>query len=97
MGNRRNASATVAMTAVQMANSICIESKKKNMTSNDIEAPSGRHIACIESNVWMPFDDFPSLLFDDEFSPSVSSLEPVSPEIQRNEYLFWNFWIHFFE
>ena len=51
MGNRRNASATVAMTAVQMAKSICIESKKKNMTSNDIEAPNGRHIACIESNV----------------------------------------------
>ena len=51
MGNRRNAKATVAMTAVQIANNICIESKKKNMTSNDIEAPNGRHIACIESSV----------------------------------------------
>ena len=40
MGKRRNAKATVAITAVQIANNICIESKKKNMTSNDIEAPN---------------------------------------------------------
>jgi len=32
MGNSRNASATVAITAVQIANNICIESKKKNIT-----------------------------------------------------------------
>lgn len=37
--------------AVQTANSICIESKKKNMTSKDMEAPSGKHRACIVSNV----------------------------------------------
>lgn len=37
--------------AVQTANNICIESKKKNITSNDIDAPSGRQSACIVSNV----------------------------------------------
>ena len=40
---------------VQMANSICMESKKKNMTSSEIEAPSGRHMAWRESSVWIPF------------------------------------------
>jgi hypothetical protein len=39
------------MTAVQIAKSICIESKKKNMTSSDTEAPSGKHMACRESRV----------------------------------------------
>lgn len=34
-----------------MANSICIESKKKNITNNDMDAPKGRHNACIVSNV----------------------------------------------
>lgn len=38
--------------AVQMAKSICMESKKKNMINKDTEAPSGRHSACIVSNVW---------------------------------------------
>ena len=77
MGNRRNASATVAMTAVQMAKSICIESKKKNMTSSDIEAPNGRHIACIESRVCIPlaFDSFPP----DGESESPSSFDSSSP------------------
>ena len=42
------------MTAVHIANSICIESKKKNMTNNEIEAPRGKHIACKESKVCMP-------------------------------------------
>ena len=51
MGSSRKARATVAMTAVQMANNICIESKKKNMTSSETEAPSGKHIACSESRV----------------------------------------------
>lgn len=37
--------------AVQTAKSICIESKKKNMTSSDTDAPSGRQRACIVSNV----------------------------------------------
>ena len=80
MGNRRNANATVAITAVQIANNICIESKKKNMTSKDIEAPNGRHIACIESSVWIPLF-FPSLPPDDEdVSDSPSSLDSSSPE-----------------
>lgn len=37
--------------AVQTANNSCIESKKKNMINNDIEAPKGKHSACIVSNV----------------------------------------------
>lgn len=37
--------------AVQTANSNCIESKKKNIMSSDMEAPSGRHSACIVSSV----------------------------------------------
>ena len=57
MGSRRKASATVAMTAVQEAKSICMESKKKNMTRREMEAPSGRHMACRESRVWMPLEE----------------------------------------
>ena len=63
------------MTAVQMAKSICIESKKKNMTSNDTEAPSGKHMACKESRVWIPLEPFGS---------PFSSLPSFSPEK-----LFW--------
>jgi len=37
--------------AVHIANNICIESKKKNMTNNDIEAPRGKHKACMVSSV----------------------------------------------
>lgn len=37
--------------AVHIAKSICIESKKKNMTRSEMEAPSGRHSACIVSKV----------------------------------------------
>jgi hypothetical protein len=37
--------------AVQMANSICMESKKKNMTRRETEAPRGKHKACIVSKV----------------------------------------------
>ena len=44
----------MAITAVQEAKSICIESKKKNMTSSEMDAPRGRHIACRESRVWIP-------------------------------------------
>jgi len=54
MGKRRKANATVAMTAVQLAKSICRESKKKNRTRSEMEAPKGRHMACNESKVWMP-------------------------------------------
>ena len=82
IGNRRNASATVAITAVQIANNICIESKKKNMTSKDIEAPNGRHIACMESRVCIPFA-FPSFPPVDELSESPSSLDSSSPTHQE--------------
>ena len=68
IGSSKKANATVAMTAVQMANNICIESKKKNMTSNDTEAPNGKHIACNESKVWIP----------DELALPDSSLSLVS-------------------
>lgn len=37
--------------AVQTAKSNCIESKKKNITNNETEAPSGKHNACIVSSV----------------------------------------------
>jgi len=37
--------------AVQIANNICIESKKKNITSSEMDAPKGRHNACIVSRV----------------------------------------------
>ena len=84
IGSKRNAKATVAITAVHIANNICIESKKKNMTSSDIEAPNGRHIACIESRVCIPlaFDSFPP---DDE-SESPSSFDSSSPnsKIQKS-------------
>ncbi len=42
MGSSRNARATVAMMAVQTANNNCIESKKKNITRRDTDAPRGR-------------------------------------------------------
>lgn len=51
MGRSKNANATVAIIAVHTANSICIESKKKNITNSDTDAPSGRQRACIVSNV----------------------------------------------
>ena len=38
--------------AVQIANNICMESKKKNITSSEMDAPKGRHNACIVSRVW---------------------------------------------
>ena len=37
--------------AVQIANSICIESKKKNITSNETDAPNGRQSAWTVSSV----------------------------------------------
>ena len=83
IGKRRNANATVAMTAVQIANSICIESKKKNMTSKDIEAPNGRHIACMESRVCIPLA---FAFFSPEPSDSPSSLDSSSPP--RNQEIF---------
>lgn len=36
---------------MQTAKSICIESKKKNITRSDIEAPRGKQRACIVSKV----------------------------------------------
>ena len=41
----------MAIMAVQMANNICIESKKKNMTKRETEAPRGKHMAWMESRV----------------------------------------------
>lgn len=40
--------------AVHMVNTTWTESKKKNMTSRDTEAPMGRNSACVESMVWIP-------------------------------------------
>ena len=45
MGNSKKANATVAITAVQIANKICIESKKKNIIIKLMLAPRGRHMA----------------------------------------------------
>lgn len=40
--------------AVHTAKSICIESKKKNITRSEIEAPRGRQSACVVSRVANP-------------------------------------------
>lgn len=40
--------------AVQTAKSICMESKKKNMTRREMDAPNGRHNACVVSRVAKP-------------------------------------------
>lgn len=40
--------------AVQTANNICIESKKKNITRRETDAPSGKHSACVVSKVANP-------------------------------------------
>ncbi len=37
-----------------MVNTTWTESKKKNMTSRDTEAPMGKNSACVESMVWIP-------------------------------------------
>lgn len=37
--------------AVHTANSICMESKKKNITKREMEAPKGKHRACMVSRV----------------------------------------------
>ena len=63
-----------------------MESKKKNITSRDMEAPSGRHMACNESRVWMPLpeeevcDDV-----EDESLQSFSSLSPGRIKSRTNE------------
>ena len=67
------------MTAVQMANSICIESKKKNMTSREMEAPRGRHMACRESKVWIPLLLLLLPLLEEQSESFSSSLESLSP------------------
>ena len=41
--------------AVHIAKSICMLSKKKNITRRDTEAPRGRQRTCIVSNVKTPF------------------------------------------
>jgi len=52
IGSRRKAIAMAAMIAVKTAKRSCIESKKKNIMRREMEAPSGRHRACIVSRVW---------------------------------------------
>ena len=56
-----------------------MESKKKNMTRRDMDAPSGRHIACSESRVWMPLPPPPDCedADDEESLQSFSSLSPA--------------------
>ena len=56
-----------------------MESKKKNMTRSDMDAPSGRHIACRESRVWMPLPPPPDCedAEDEESLQSFSSLSPA--------------------
>lgn len=49
--------------AVQTANNICMESKKKNITSSDTEAPRGKHSACVVSNVANPLSEKKPPLF----------------------------------
>lgn len=51
ISGRRSEDGVVFLLAVHTANNICIESKKKNITSNETEAPSGRHSACVVSSV----------------------------------------------
>ena len=79
IGRRRKANATVAMTAVQEAKSICMESKKKNMTRREMDAPSGRHMAWRESRVWMP-------LAPEEEEVSLSSLSFSGAEREIHMY-----------
>lgn len=40
--------------AVHTVKSICIESKKKNITRSEIDAPSGKQRACVASKVANP-------------------------------------------
>ena len=54
MGIGNNNNSAENLLAVQTANNICIESKKKNITSNEIDAPSGRQSACVASSVANP-------------------------------------------
>lgn len=68
IGRSRNASATVAITAVQLAKSICIESKKKNITSSEMDAPNGKHMAWTESKVCTPELDWVLLAVESCFS-----------------------------
>lgn len=44
----------IYLLAVHTAKSICIESKKKNITSKEIDAPSGKQSACVASSVANP-------------------------------------------
>lgn len=64
-----------------------MESKKKNITSRDMEAPSGRHMACKESRVWMPLpppDDEEAVEEADDEAESLQSFSSLSPEIRKS-------------
>ena len=52
--------------AVHTANNICMESKKKNITSSDTEAPSGKHSACVVSNVAKPLSEKKPPFFENQ-------------------------------
>lgn len=54
----------INLLAVHIANNICMESKKKNITNNDIEAPKGKHNACIVSKVWTSVKKRKNTLFN---------------------------------
>ena len=59
----------------------CMESKKKNMTRSDMEAPSGRHMACNESSVWMPLPPDEEACEEVDEAESLQSFSSLSPEI----------------
>lgn len=73
--------------AVQIANNICIESKKKNMTNNEILAPNGRHNACIVSSVCTLFSvcTWKKMFISNSvfFSPAIALLCYLSTGIQE--------------
>lgn len=52
--SNENNKMSVNLLAVQTAKSICIESKKKNMTRSETDAPNGKQIACVVSSVAKP-------------------------------------------
>ena len=60
-----------------------MESKKKNMTRRDMDAPSGRHIACSESSVWIPLPPPPDCEDADDDEESLQSFSSLSPEMWK--------------
>ena len=69
---------------VQMAKSICMESKKKNITNNDIDAPNGRHRACMVSNVCT------SNSREEKEKQSIAQISQTIDGLQYGQYLLSN-------